>query len=191
MSTDTTTEEVESLEPQDEIYDFLEFALESLETSTDATVEVESLEPQNKIYDSYSEFLKYKENTARIAIKDIKESLKFHWAVPESNKATSSLDVINIPEKFDRSDCQAAYLNYLQGKKLPIEATTIKLQNGLLEACEQAYRIRHLSLPRALSMGAMSNKRWANGFMQILLLKHIDSIHKLATEDYKSKFGSN
>ncbi len=149
-----------------------------------------SIEPQNKIYDSYSEFLKNKENTAKIAVKDIKESLKFHWATPKDNPSTSSLDVINIPEKFERSDCQAAYLAYLKGKKLPIEATTIKIQNGLLESCEQAYRLRHLSLPRSLAMGAMSAKRWSSGFMQVLLLKYIDSISKTASEDYKNKFNS-
>lgn len=161
-----------------------------MSTSTSKS-RTESIEPQNKVYDSYSEFLKNKENNAKTAVKDFKESLKFHWAVPDSNKITSSLDVINIPEKFDRSDCQAAYLTYLKGEKLPIEATTIKIQNGLLESCEQAYRLRHLSLPRALSMGAMSVKRWSSGFIQVLLLKHIDSISKVAATDYKSKFGSN
>ena len=144
--------------------------------------------PENKVYDSYSEFINSKEQQSKVAVKEIRESLKSRWFTPPKNQTTSCLDVNNIPEKFARSDCQAAYLNYLNGDKPPIEATTIKLQNGLIEAEEQAYRLRHLSIPRALSMGAMSQKKWAGGFIQLLLLRHIQSIGDIASEDYKSKF---
>ena len=147
-------------------------------------------QPQNEIYRTYSEFLKDKEDSAKIAVKEIRESLKKSWFAPKSNPTTSSLDVKYIPEKFARTDCQAGYKNYLDGKKPPIEATTIKLQNGLLEAEEQAYRLRHLSIPRALSVSIMEPTKWSNGSLRYILIKNIQNISDLATEDYKNKFES-
>ena len=93
----------------------------------------------------------------------------------------------NIPEKFNREDLDEAYSAYLTELRPPIEATTIKMQNAFLQAQEQAYRIRHHSIPRALAAGYMEGNRWASGCMPFILTERINFLGDLAMMDYNSK----
>lgn len=150
--------------------------------------------PQNIIYQSFSSSIENKTQGAEEQIKNIKHNLRSSWSptVESPNKEgsleSSCLDADKIVDKFDRQDLQDAYAEYLtNSEQPPIEATTIKFQNGFIAADEQAYRIRHYSLPRALSAGLMDNKRWANGLMKHLLENRIQSIQALAQTDYDTE----
>lgn len=144
--------------------------------------------PQNRIYDSFSSSIENKTQSAESYIKAAKHNLKSSWRQTVSNQESSCLDADKIGDKFNREDLQKAYTDYLNdGDTPPIESTTIKFQNGFIAADEQAYRIRHYSLPRALTAGYMDNKRWANGLLKHLLKTRIQKIQELAQADYDSK----
>ena len=144
--------------------------------------------PQNLIYPSFSTSLENKTKAAEEEIKNLKHNARASWSQTVSSVETSCLDADKIKDKFDRKDLETAYLEYLKdAEQPPIEATTIKIQNSFIAADEQAYRVRHYSLPRALAVGYLDNKRWANGLMKFLLNDKIKKIQELAQTDYDAK----
>lgn len=145
------------------------------------------MEPKVKVYDSFSELVEVKKQQAIESVKQAAKTMKRDWFQPNKEEEASCLDVEAIPKKFPREDCQKAYIDYLQGKSIPIDATAIKFQNGFIAADEQAYRIRHQSLPRALSQGYMEDYRWSKGLLPFLLINHIKVLNDLAQQDYKDK----
>lgn len=146
---------------------------------------MELKKPQNRLYTSCSSSLEHKTQEGKKSLTDAEEKLKKSWSQPTEPTEASCLDVDTIPSQFNREDLQVAYNQYLMGKLAPIEATTIKLQNGFIAADEQAYRIRHHSIPRALAAGYMDNSRWANGLMSYLLTNRIKKIQELAQKDFE------
>ena len=143
--------------------------------------------PEVKLYDSYSQLLEDKITQAKKELDDIKSKLKRGWFQPSTAEEVSCLDVENIPKKFERSDLQEAYTKRLKEVRPPIEQTTIKMQNAFIEADEQAYRIRHCSLPRALATGYMESMRWSEGALHYVLTERINYLGNLASKDYESK----
>ena len=145
------------------------------------------MEPNVQIYDSFSELVELKKQQATEAVKEATTTLKREWFQPDKAEEASCLDVESIPKKFPREDCQKAYTEYLQGKRIPIDATAIKFQNGFIAADEQAYRIRHQSIPRSLAQCYMEDVRWSKGIIPYLLINHIKVLNDLAQQDYEAK----
>lgn len=145
------------------------------------------IKPQVKLYDSYSQLLEDKFKFAKKEVEQVKGIQKKDWFQPSEAEEVSCLDVPNIPKKFKRDDLDEAYSKYLTEARPPIEGTTIKMQNSFIEAAEQAYRIRHHSIPRALAVGYMEGGRWSSGTLQFLLTERINFLGKMAMEDYNSK----
>ena len=143
--------------------------------------------PEVKLYDSYSQLLEDKLTSSKKEVNEVKSQLKRGWFQPSTEEEISCLDVENLPKKFNREDLQEAYTKRLKEVRPPIEQSTIKMQNSFIEADEQAYRIRHCSLPRALASGYMECMRWSEGAMQYLLTERIQYLGNLASKDYKSK----
>lgn len=144
--------------------------------------------PQNRLYTSFSSSVEQKTKAAEKAIDNAEEKLKKSWSQTTTPTEDSCLDAKTIHKQFNRDDLQEDYKEYLVGNLIPIEATTIKLQNGFIAADEQAYRIRHYSLPRALATGYTDNIRWANGLIQFLLTNKVKKIQELAQKDFEENF---
>ena len=148
------------------------------------------MKPDVKLYDTFSEWVENRKTQASgDTIQQLQTKLQRNWHKPGKQEQSSSQDVQDIPRMFPRDDCQAAYTEYLQGKRIPIDATAIKYQNGVVAADEQAYRIRHTSIPRALAAGQLELLRWNRGILPELLIKRVQVWDKLAKEDYDSKKG--
>ena len=146
---------------------------------------MELKKPQNRLYTSFSSSVEHKTQEGKQSLDDAEEKLKKSWSQPTEPTEKSCLDAASIKDQFNREDLQVAYNQYLMGNIAPIEATTIKMQNGFIAADEQAYRIRHYSLPRALATGYMDGTRWANGLMKHLLTNRIKKIQELAKADFE------
>lgn len=146
------------------------------------------MKPNIKLYDTFSEWVENKKDQASDAVVEkLQTNLQRNWYRPGKNQEASSQAVNEIPQMFPRDDCQEAYTEFLQGKRLPIDATAAKYQNGVVSAEEQAYRIRHTSIPRALAAGQMELLRWNRGILPDLLITRIQVWDRLADADYKSK----
>ena len=143
--------------------------------------------PEVKLYDSYSQLLEDKITQAKSEVEDVKSKLKKGWFQPSTAEEVSCLDVENIPKKFNRDDLQEASTQRLKEPRPPIEQTTIKMQNEFIEADEQAYRIRHCSLPRSLAAGYMECMRWSEGALHYILTERINYLGNMASKDYESK----
>lgn len=147
-----------------------------------------ALKPNIKLYDTFSEWVENKKTQAsNEAVEKLQTNLQRKWYRPGKNQETSSQSVKDIPQMFPRDDCQEAYTEFLQGKRIPFDATAVKYQNGVISADEQAYRIRHTSIPRALAAGQMELLRWNRGILPELLVKRIQVWDRLADADYKAK----
>ena len=88
--------------------------------------------PEVKLYDTFSEFV---ENIKKVISEDIntaKSTLKKGWFTPEKAAESSCLEVDRIPDKFEREELQDAYIKYLSEVRAPIEAFSIKYQNGII-----------------------------------------------------------
>lgn len=146
------------------------------------------LKPDIKLYDTFSEWVENKKTLASDdAVQKLQTNLRRNWYRPGKGQESSSQTVKDIPQMFPRDDCQEAYTEFLQGKRIPFDATAVKYQNGIVSADEQAFRIRHTSIPRALAAGQMELLRWNRGILPELLVKRIQVWDKLANADYKAK----
>lgn len=145
------------------------------------------LKPNVKLYDTFSEWVENRKKQASEDSIKIQSTLQRNWYRPGKKEEASSQDVKDIPDMFPRDDCQEAYVEYLQGKRMPIDATAAKYQNGIISADEQAYRIRHASIPRSLAAGQMSILKWKRGILPKLFVSRIQVWDKLAMEDYNAK----
>ena len=143
--------------------------------------------PTIKVFDSFSEFIESRKADAVQGISDAQQTLKKGWYQPTNSEETSSLDVQNIPEKFNRDDIQEAYVKYITSDGFPAEATSIKIQNGFIAGEEQAYRVRHTSLPRALAQGYMENLRWSNETIPYLLINHIKVLGDMVDKNFTDR----
>lgn len=143
--------------------------------------------PNIKLYDSYSEWVENRKQQAIEESTKLQKNLQRNWYRPGKNKESSCQDINEIPDMFPRDDCQEAYVEYLQGKRIPIDATAVKFQNGVISADEQAYRVRHTSIPRSLVAGQMGILRWKRGILPKLFISRIQVWDELAMEDYKAK----
>ena len=148
---------------------------------------IEFTKPNVKVYDTFSEFIENIKNQISTELDETKNQLKMSWFRPGKEVDSSSLDVDKIPKMFDRDELQDDYQRYLTEPGAPIEAFSIKFQNGYIAASEQAYRIQHASLPRALAQGCMDNLRWANETIPYLLINRIKVISDLVDKDYANR----
>ena len=147
------------------------------------------MKPDVKLYDSFSEWVENKKTLAsKEVLQTIQKNLHRNWYRPGKQQESSCQDIEDISEMFNRDDCQEAYTEYLQGKRIPIDATAIKYQNGIVAADEQAYRIRHTSIPRSLAAGNMEILRWQRGILPQLFISRVQVWDRLAKEDYDAKF---
>jgi hypothetical protein len=144
--------------------------------------------PVVKLYDSFSELVENRKSLAVEDIDDAKRQLKRGWYQPDKAEEESCLDVDKIPDKFPREDLQDDYLKYITEGRFPVEALSIKFQNGFIAAEEQAYRIRHTSLPRALAQGYLEDLRWSNETVPFLLTNRIKVIGDLAEQDFNNRY---
>ena len=145
------------------------------------------LKPDVKLYDTFSEWVENRKTQASEAVPKIQSNLQRNWTRPGKNTEASSQDVREIPDMFPRDDCQEAYAEYLQGKRIPFDATAIKYQNGIISADEQAYRVRHTSIPRSLAAGQLNILRWDNRILPQLFVNRIQVWDELAKADYDAK----
>lgn len=145
------------------------------------------MKPNVKLYDTFSEWVENCKNQASDTVPKLQKNLQRNWYRPGKNEEATSQDVEEIPDMFPRDDCQEAYVEYLQGKRLPIDATAIKYQNGIIAADEQAYRIRHTSIPRSLAAGQLNLLRWHKRILPQLFVSRIQVWDELAKADYDAK----
>lgn len=148
---------------------------------------IDDKNPDVRLYDSFSEFVENMKKAISNDINNAKSLLRKDWFVPDKNKESSCLDVDKIPDKFEREELQKAYTRYVTQARMPVEALSIKYQNGIIAACEQAYRVRHVSVPRAVAQGYMDGLRWSNGVIPLILVNRIKVLSDLADKDYKGR----
>lgn len=141
--------------------------------------------PEIKTFDSFSEFVEGLKTFTEKELSYAQYNLQKGWFQPDKEKDSSSLDIAKIPNKFERDDLQDAYNSYMAERKPPAEALSIKFQNGFIAANEQAYRIRHVSLPRALAQGYSDGIRWEA--IPFLLISRITVLSDLVEKDYNNR----
>lgn len=127
-----------------------------------------------KLFDEFSEWITKRDTLYSKNKNDTKKYLSSVWYKP-GEEAISVLDNNNLQNLFKRDDIQEFYEDILKNGGTFCDSTIAKWQTALIAADERAFRMRHLTTPRALAHGRSVILRWSESHLSDQIIKQINN----------------